>query len=87
MISVHRFKLHVCVNAENSIWEVLNGLYLKNNLICPNQPGFEDALSGLRQFLASESHLKMMKNAFYFTLKPLLVLKIKLHFCLDVLVL
>ena len=25
------------------------------------------ALSGLRQFLATESPLKMMKNAFYFT--------------------
>ena len=27
----------------------------------------QDALLGLRQFLATESHLKMMKNAFYFT--------------------
>ena len=34
------------------------------------------ALSGLRQFLATESPLKMMKNVFYFTLKTLLVLKI-----------
>ena len=34
----------------------------------------KDALSGLRQFLASESPLKMMKNAIYFTLKDLLVL-------------
>ena len=34
------------------------------------------ALSGLRQFLATESPLKMMKNAFYFTLKALFVLKI-----------
>ena len=31
-----------------------------------------DALSGLRQFLAAESPLKMMKNAFYFTLKVVL---------------
>ena len=29
-----------------------------------------------RQFLAAESSLKMMKNAFYFTWKPLFVLKI-----------
>ena len=36
---------------------------------------FEGALSGLRQFLATESLFKMMKNAFYFTLKALLVLK------------
>ena len=34
------------------------------------------ALSGLRQFLAAESPFKMMKNAFYFTLKALFVLKI-----------
>ena len=34
------------------------------------------ALSGLRQFLAIESILKMMKKAFYFTLKTLFVFKI-----------
>ena len=33
-------------------------------------------LSGLRQFLRNGSPLKMMKNAFYFTLKALFVLKI-----------
>ena len=33
-------------------------------------------LSGLRQFLATESPLKMKKNAFYFTTKALFVLKI-----------
>ena len=36
----------------------------------------KDAHSSLRQFLATESPLKMMKNAFYFTLKAPLVLKI-----------
>ena len=35
-----------------------------------------DALSCLRQFLATESPLKIMKNAFYFTLKDLFVLRI-----------
>ena len=34
------------------------------------------ALTGLRQFLVTESPLKMMKNAFYFTSKALFVLKI-----------
>ena len=34
------------------------------------------ALSGLRQFLAAESPLKVMRNAFYFTSKALFVLKI-----------
>ena len=33
-------------------------------------------LSGLRQFLATERPLKMMKNAFYFNSKALFVLKI-----------
>ena len=36
----------------------------------------KDTLSGLRQFLATKSPLKTMKNAFYFVLKPLFVLKI-----------
>ena len=35
---------------------------------------FKGALLGLRQFLAMESPLKMMKNTLYFTLKPLFVL-------------
>ena len=34
------------------------------------------ALSGLRQFLAAESPLKMMTNAFYFTSKALFILKV-----------
>ena len=34
------------------------------------------ALSGLRQFLAIESPLKMMKNASFFTSKAFFVLKI-----------
>ena len=38
--------------------------------------GTKVALSGLRQFLPNESPLKMMKNAFYFTVKALFVLKI-----------
>ena len=37
---------------------------------------FKGALSGLRQFLAIESPLKIKKNAFYFTLKACPVLKI-----------
>ena len=37
---------------------------------------FKDALLGLRQLLAIQSPLEVMKNDFYFTLKPLFVLKI-----------
>ena len=33
-------------------------------------------LSGLREFLATESPLKMIKNAFYFTLNVIFVRKI-----------
>ena len=36
----------------------------------------EGALSVLRQFLATETPLKLVKSPFYFTLKALLVLKI-----------
>ena len=36
----------------------------------------EDALSDLRQFLATERPLKMMKTDFYFTVKALFVLEI-----------
>ena len=46
------------------------------------QTSFKGAPSGLRQFLAIENHLKMMQEAFYFTLKTLFVLNI-LKFCLD----
>ena len=34
------------------------------------------ALAGLRKYLAPESPLKMMKNAFYFALKAFFILKI-----------
>ena len=37
---------------------------------------FNGTLSGLRQYLANESPLKMMKTAFYFTLKALFIFKI-----------
>ena len=36
----------------------------------------KDTLSGLRQVLATETPFKLMKYAFYFTSKALLVLKI-----------
>ena len=38
------------------------------------QVSIKGALSGLRQFLATENPLKMIKNTFYLTLKALLVL-------------
>ena len=41
-----------------------------------NQTIFDSALSGLREFLARESPLKIMKNTFYYTLKALFVFPI-----------
>ena len=37
--------------------------------------GINDAPSGLRKFLATESSLKMVKNAFNFILKAIFILK------------
>ena len=42
---------------------------------------FKGAFSGLRQFLAAESPLKMMKNAFYFTSKALKVFVLTIRSC------
>ena len=51
-----------------------------NNL---KEINIKGALSGLRQLLATESPLKMMKNGFYFTSKALFVLKIFKFFVLT----
>ena len=51
--------------------KLIKGIY---NLI--RGPEFKGVLSGLRQFLATETPLKMMKNTFYFTLIILFALKI-----------
>ena len=42
----------------------------------PSSNNFKGELSGLRQLLATEYPLKMTKNAFYFILKALFILKI-----------
>ena len=52
------------------------------NLVNLLSSALKGALSGLRQFLATENSLKMMKNVFYFTSKSLFVLKI-FNFCLG----
>ena len=47
------------------------------SVMCPSRLKMvKVALSGLRQFLATELPLKMMKNAFYVNSKALFVLKI-----------
>ena len=52
------------------------GLAVFASAFCTKLAYIKGALSGLRQFLAIESPLKMMKSTFYFTLKVLFVLKI-----------
>ena len=45
-----------------------------HSINCCLSTRIKGALSGLRQFLATESPLKKMKNAFYFTSKDLFIL-------------
>ena len=51
-------------------------LYIANHLSHKRYTDLKGTLSDLRQILATESPLKVMKNAFYFTSKALFVLKI-----------
>ena len=55
--------------------EVFSNIYL-NKYKKKSSFELQGALSSLRQFLAAESPLKVMKNAFYFTSKALFVLKV-----------
>ena len=58
-------------NLQQSVQFLVSNCFLKlGNSI------FKGILSGLRQFLAAESPLKMMKNVFYFISKARFVLKI-----------
>ena len=52
------------------------------------RPRFKGILSGMRKFLATETNLKMMNNAFYFTSKALFALMLSrcLSFWLEFLV-
>ena len=58
----------------NFVHLMLFKLIFRSNT-CQTLSFFKGALSDLRQFLATESLLKMMKNAFYFTLKAFFLLK------------
>ena len=65
------------IQTEYSSTDKLNTALL-NLLNCQNSSCsiFKHVLPGLRQYLETESPLQMMKNAFYFTLKVLLVFNI-----------
>ena len=73
---VEKVKLgHETVNYDTEIKAYLFNPKLQ--VIKKGSPGKKaGTLLGLRQFLATESPLKMMKNAFYFMLKALFVRKI-----------
>ena len=62
--------LKIFLNNKNI--SIIPPLYLLHEFVID----FKGALSALRQFLVNESPLKMIKNAFYFSLKTLSVLKI-----------
>ena len=62
--------------APSSIQFLFSFLWLKLRIAPFTEVRFKGALSGLRQFSAIGSPLKMMKNAFCFTLQALFVLKI-----------
>ena len=51
-------------------------LILQQLSVSPKKNQFKSALAGLRKYLETDSSLKVMKNAFYFSLNALFVLKI-----------
>ena len=67
-LRMSRFLLHLLVYLWTSFKFGIKSHKIEHTL--------KGALSGLKQFLATESPLKMMKNAFHFTSKALFVLRI-----------
>ena len=57
-------------------WTKLEKSLIWKKISKTQESEFKGRLSGLRQFLATENHLKLMKNVFYFTLTSLFILKI-----------
>ena len=68
------FFQNILIKVNSKLKESLSELRLvlkaKGNLF-----DIKGALSNLRQFLATESSLKVVKNAFYFTFKVIFVLR------------
>ena len=68
--------LHMELTCKSIFYLIYVSLLTVSCIMLKNGPKyFKGTLSGLRQFLATESPLKMMKKFFYFTLKALFVLK------------
>ena len=70
--ALNRVKTYLRSTMGNNRLHDLILVHVHNNIL----DKIKGALLGLRLFLAIESPLKIMKNAFYFNLKPLFVLKI-----------
>ena len=70
-MSLVAFNLHL-----NARYNIRTNFYWQSNRLKNGgqYTEFKGALSGLRQFLATESPFEMLKNAFYSTLKALFVL-------------
>ena len=69
-------KLKIIAPTWNGEFEQPDGSYSVSDVQSYIKYIIKGALPGLRQFLATEISLRMMKNAFYFTSKALFVLKI-----------
>ena len=82
IISLQHIKLYISLLSQR-LW-ILCIIYCHEKSFINSKSYFAEvvkknlkgALSGLRQFVAAESHLKIMENAFYFLSKALFVLKI-----------
>ena len=73
----NRFECMAGIDVLNKVKHKNNNTKWKYGIFKVNFPfTLKGAISGLRQFLAAETPLKMMKNAFPFTSKALFVLKI-----------
>ena len=59
---------------------ILRGFEFSNYYLIMFNQTFKGPLLGLRQFLATESPLKTIKSAFYFTFKAVFVFKIEKRF-------
>ena len=70
------FEFIFCMAVNHHDWNLLNRFRSLMTLRVFSKVSLKGAISGLKQVLANENPSKMMKNAFYFTLKALFVLKI-----------
>ena len=73
-LSLWNYKLFKC-DIVTTYWQE-KPLRIYNRILAAMHLKLKDAPSGLRKILATESPLKMMKNAFYFASKALFILKI-----------